>query len=114
VSKRSPRSRARLPVPVEVGSFLRAPYGWTNRMRRAEGWPERGARGSVRIGFWRNAGMGVALYGGPIAGAVVGWHVADGLLGAVIGMVLGAGLGMALAVLALAPWSRLVQRGKHS
>lgn len=40
--------------------------------------------------------LGVALYGGPTAGAVVGWRLWSGFLGAAIGLTLGVGIGVAI------------------
>ena len=68
-----PDERRRILVPWQIGSFLRAPYGWTNKARRAEGWPERGERQAVPLGFWANVLIGLALYGPAVTGAALGW-----------------------------------------
>ena len=82
--ERPPAKRRGGFVPLEVGPFLRAPFGWTNRMRRAEGWPERGASRHVPIGLWGNLALGLALYGGPCLGTLVGWRLWGGLIGAAV------------------------------
>lgn len=69
-------------VPFEIGSFLRAPYGWTNRMRRSEGYPARGETRRVRIGALANVLLGLALYGPIVVGAVIGGLARDSLWGA--------------------------------
>lgn len=48
-------------VSLEVRSFLRAPFGWTNRMRREEGYPEPGATRRVPMGLWANVLLGLVL-----------------------------------------------------
>jgi hypothetical protein len=105
--------RPRVFVPLEVGSFLRAPFGWTNRMRRDEGWPERGASKSVRIGLWGNLAVGLALYGGPVLGALVGWQLWGAWIGVAIGLLLGVGVGVAVFGLAALAWPEAHTNAGH-
>jgi hypothetical protein len=104
--ERRAAKRPRVFVPFEVGSFMRAPFGWTNRMRREEGWPELGASRHLPIGLRGNLALGLGLYGAPVLGALLGWQWWDGLLGAAIGCVLGTGLGMAIFGLVAVLWTR--------
>ena len=94
--ERRAAKRPRVLVPFEVGSFMRSPFGWTNRMRRDEGWPERGASKRVPIALRGNLAIGLGLYGGPVLGALLGWQWWGGWIGTAVGCVLGAGLAMAL------------------
>lgn len=97
-------------VPVEVGSFLRAPFGWTNRMRREEGYPEPGATRTA-IGLWANVLLGLVLYGPIVVGGVLGWRSWDSLLGvglgAAVGLVITLVLGLvAIPAVAFLDWRR--------
>jgi hypothetical protein len=108
--ERRAAKRPRVLVPFEVGSFMRAPFGWSNRMRRDEGWPERGTSKRVPIGLWGNLAVGLGLYGGPVLGALLGWQWWGGWIGAAIGCVLGTGLGMAIFGLVALGWTRVRPR----
>lgn len=82
-------------VPLDLLPMLRAPYGWTNRMRRAEGYPGLGAGPPVRVGLMGNLVLAVSLYGLPVAGGVVGWQVWGAWSGVLIGVL------MAMVVVAM-------------
>jgi len=90
--------------------MLRAPYGWTNRMRREEGYPELGeCRPGPPIGFWRNVGAAIVVYGPTVVGVVAGWLAWGGWLGVLLGV--GAGLLIQMiAVLVMLPVIAFRQR----
>jgi len=79
---------SRLFVPVEVASFLRAPYGWTIRMRREEG-ALLGEQPRVTMGFWTSLAAALAAYGPVTVGALLGWRGWGGWPGAGLGALLG-------------------------
>lgn len=81
--------RQRVLAPLDVVSLLRAPYGWTNRMRREEGYPALGQSHTVRLGFWRSLALAVLMYGPPIVGALLGWRGWGGWIGAGLGAMMG-------------------------
>ena len=89
--------------PAPWLSMLRAPYGWTNRMRREEGYPDRGdASGARPIGWKGNLLMALGLYGPFVIGAYVGWR-SGGWVGLAIGAVLGPAVAL-LVLLVVAPF----------
>lgn len=92
--------KRRVLVPFEVGSFLKAPYGWTMTQRRKDLGPPRPLSRRARTTMnWTLALTYLAMAASAWLGAVV-WH---GLVGALIGfgilVVLGSFVGVVLMVL---------------
>lgn len=75
VDSQQSTDRPRAFVPLDLLTSMRAPFGWTNRTRRQEGYPAIGERRSIHIGFWRSLGLAVLVYGPPAVGAWIGFHV---------------------------------------
>jgi len=71
-------------------------------VRREEGYPARGETRHVRLGFWGNVGMALLVYGPAILGAVGGWAIWGGWLGAVVGLGMAMAAAMILVPLAVA------------
>lgn len=88
-------------LPLEVASFLRAPYGWTSRMRRGEGHPARGERHPTTLGFWTSLMATLATYGPVTVGALLGWRGWGGWGGAGLGALLGLTVQVVILVVAL-------------
>ena len=103
-----PDDRRRVVAPLDLGA-LRAPYGWTNKMRRAEGWPEIGERRSVLLGFWQNLSLGLVIYGPFVIGAGLGWWAHQQWAWALYGAGIGVGIQLCLGLL-VAPLLAMVRR----
>lgn len=107
--EQSSRKRSVL-VPFDIGPSVRAPFGWTNKMRREEGWPLRGQTRPAHAGFWPNLALGTFLYGPYLAGATIG-GLTGGFPGVMIG--LAGGLIVQLAGLMVAAMGAALMR-RHS
>lgn len=86
-------------VPIQLGSALRAPYGWTSRMRREERWPERGETKAIHIGFWMNVTLALGVYGPYCLGAPLGLFFLGGWRGVAVGFLAGLAVQVALLLL---------------
>lgn len=82
----SRQRKPRVLVPFEVGSFLRAPYGWPIQQRRRERGPQRPLSRRTRRRL--NAGL-ISIYLLLAGGAWIGMVLWHGWLGAALGIALG-------------------------
>lgn len=105
------QARLRAFVPLDLLSSLRAPYGWTNKMRRAEGYPEIGdlQSRSARKGLWWNVRLALVVYGPWIAGAGIGFAINPAMQGAVFGLI----GGVVVQLLGWMAWLVLVGLGRR-
>lgn len=111
MTAKPPKQRNRVLVPFELAPFLRGPHGWTNEMRRREGYP-RGVRGQpLHLGFWRSVGVALLLYGPMAVGAVLGGRAWGGWAGAGAGAFLGL-MSQAGVILLVGPVVALVRRSR--